>query len=217
MHDRISQHSIQRLDLEKRFSNYFGKTLQAHGTTYLGVDWKSPEAQLVRFAQIVKVFTDTQRFSVNDLGCGYGALYDYMKAHGFREFYYFGYDLCPDMIEAAKKKFQGQPLVHLIQGSALEPHDYTVASGIFDLKLDISSHDWQEHVLETIAAMAKASNKAFAFNCRSKYSDPEYIKEQMFYGDPCFLFDWCKRNFSRHVALLHDYEAYDFTIIVRKC
>ena len=31
-----------------------------------------------------------------------------------------------------------------------------------------------------------------------------------------FFFDFCKRNFSRNVALLHDYGLYDFTIIVRK-
>ncbi|MBM3138043.1 MAG: class I SAM-dependent methyltransferase, partial [Chloroflexi bacterium] len=30
------------------------------------------------------------------------------------------------------------------------------------------------------------------------------------------LFDYCKVNFSKNVALLHDYKLYDFTIIVRK-
>jgi hypothetical protein len=30
------------------------------------------------------------------------------------------------------------------------------------------------------------------------------------------LFDLCKRRYSRNVALLHDYEIYEFTILVRK-
>jgi hypothetical protein len=30
------------------------------------------------------------------------------------------------------------------------------------------------------------------------------------------FFDHCKRNFSRQVALLHDYGLWEFTILVRK-
>jgi len=30
------------------------------------------------------------------------------------------------------------------------------------------------------------------------------------------LFDYCKRTYSRDVALLHDYGLYEFTILVRK-
>jgi hypothetical protein len=52
----------------------------------------------------------------------------------------------------------------------------------------------------------------------TKYSDAERMagRPDLFYGDPLFFFDFCKRNFSRNVALLHDYGLYDFTIIVRK-
>ena len=35
-------------------------------------------------------------------------------------------------------------------------------------------------------------------------------------ADPAFFFDWCKRNFSRHVSLLHDYGLYEFTLLTRK-
>ncbi|HAW53355.1 MAG TPA: SAM-dependent methyltransferase, partial [Flavobacteriales bacterium] len=47
-------------------------------------------------------------------------------------------------------------------------------------------------------------------------SDPDRKRPDLYYGDPCFFFDYCKRNFSRNVALLHDYNLYDFTILVRK-
>jgi hypothetical protein len=49
----------------------------------------------------------------------------------------------------------------------------------------------------------------------TSYSDPEHMVDRLFYGDPCFYFDWCKRNLSRNVALLHDYGLYEFTILVR--
>ena len=47
------------------------------------------------------------------------------------------------------------------------------------------------------------------------YSDAEKMRPDLYYGDPTFFFDHCKRNYSRNVALLHDYELYDFTILVR--
>lgn len=52
----------------------------------------------------------------------------------------------------------------------------------------------------------------------TKYSDEERMAERpdLFYGDPLFYFDYCKRNQSRDVALLHKYGLYDFTILIRK-
>jgi hypothetical protein len=42
------------------------------------------------------------------------------------------------------------------------------------------------------------------------------MKPELYYADPLFMFDHCKKKFSKNVALLHDYEEFDFTIIVRK-
>ena len=52
----------------------------------------------------------------------------------------------------------------------------------------------------------------------TRYSDADRMSQRpdLFFGDPLFFFDYCKRNFARNVALLHDYDLYDFTILVRK-
>jgi hypothetical protein len=49
----------------------------------------------------------------------------------------------------------------------------------------------------------------------TKYSDADRMRGDLYYGDPAFFFDHCKRSFSRNVALLHDYGLYEFTILVR--
>jgi hypothetical protein len=64
--------------------------------------------------------------------------------------------------------------------------------------------------------MNEKSKAGFAFNVLTKYSDVEFMRKELYYADPCFLFDYCKRAFSKNVALLHDYNQYDFTLIVRK-
>ena len=64
--------------------------------------------------------------------------------------------------------------------------------------------------------MNKKSEHGFSFNMLTSYSDKEYMRDDLYYGDSCHFFDFCKKNFSKNVSLLHDYNLYDFTIIVRK-
>jgi len=44
----------------------------------------------------------------------------------------------------------------------------------------------------------------------------DWKQDNLYYGDPFLFFDYCKRNISRYVSLLHDYPLYEWTIIVRK-
>jgi hypothetical protein len=62
----------------------------------------------------------------------------------------------------------------------------------------------------------RLSRRGFSSNFLTKYSDEDKMRNDLYYADPLFLFDYCKRKFSRNVALLHDYGLYDFTILVRK-
>ena len=98
----------------------------------------------------------------------------------------------------------------------LVPSDYVVASGVLNVKLDASVAEWEGYVVETLDALHSLSLKGFAFNALTSYSDPEHMRDDLFYADPSWLFDHCKRTYSGQVALLHDYGLYEFTILVRK-
>jgi hypothetical protein len=89
-----------------------------------------------------------------------------------------------------------------------------VASGIFNVKLDTPEPEWREYVLETLGEFKELSRKAFAFNALTNYSDPEFMRPDLYYANPLELFDYCRKNLSRKVALLHDYPLYEFTIVV---
>lgn len=202
--------------LLERVETYYRAKIQEHGSVPSGVDWNSKESQELRFEQLLKVCAGTNRFSINDLGCGYGHLYDYMKKR-FAEFVYHGFDVSEAMIESALEIYGGNPgATFRVASQADARADYTVASGIFNVKLDAKDAEWLAYILDTLSGMDRESETGFAFNCLSKYSDPERRRADLYYADPCFLFDHCKRIFSRHVALLHDYGLYEFTILVRK-
>ena len=85
-----------------------------------------------------------------------------------------------------------------------------------NMKLDADHEAWTKIVIECLHQMNDHAAKGIAFNMLTKYSDADKMREDLYYADPCFFFDYCKRNFSLNVALLHDYHLYDFTIIVRK-
>ena len=210
----MSNPEIPNFDQAK---NYFEERLTDHGATARGVDWKSESAQELRFSQLMKVINPEKAFTLLDYGCGYGALAEFIIRTGYPMAEYYGFDVLESMIAVARDG-QEHPAscTFTSKYEDLIPVDYTIASGIFNLKLEVPYETWTEYVLSELHKMNRLSIKGFSFNMLTKYSDMDYMRPHLYYADPCFLFDYCKRNFARNVALLHDYEAYDFTILVRK-
>jgi SAM-dependent methyltransferase len=205
-------------ETQKKLNEYFTEKLDTFGATPKGVDYNGPEAQAVRFEQLVKVINPVQKFSVIDYGSGYGAMFDFLRNKGW-DFEYYGIDLIEKMVLAGRETHKDFPNAHFTTDEK-EVHlvDYLLAGAIFNIKMEASYEDWQEFTLQTLRNMDKLCAKGFSFNMLTKYSDADRTAERpdLFFGDPLFYFDFCKRNFSRNVALLHDYGLYDFTILVRK-
>jgi len=195
---------------------YYGEKVRTHGATARGVDWNSSDSQRLRFEQLLKLAGGSRRFSVNDYGCGYGALADYLRDEGY-SFRYRGFDISPQMIaEAGELHPATEEVAFVGEERALGVADYTVASGIFNVKLQVPAVEWEAYVLETLGAIDGLSRRGFAFNLLTNYSDAEFMRPDLYYADPLFYFDLCKRKFSRFVSLLHDYPLYEFTLLVRK-
>ncbi len=195
---------------------YYREKIEFHGATACGVDWNSPDSQRLRFVQLLKLTDHSQPFTINDYGCGYGALADYLKGEGYA-FQYCGFDISPRMIAKGVELHAGmQEVTFVSREQDLSEADYTVASGMFNVKLQASSTEWESYMLRTLEAISRLSKRGFAFNVLTKYSDPEFLRPDLYYADPLFLFDHCKTKFSRFVSLIHDYPLYEFTILVRK-
>ncbi len=198
--------------------DYFAGKLHTYGATPRGVDWNSDTSQDVRFEQLAKVIDAGRPYSLLDYGSGFGSMYDFLKAKG-HDLTYIGFDIVEDMVVKGRGLHPSDPACAFTsQEKELQPADYSVASGIFNIRLDCEYDVWTEYVVKTITRMNDLSARGFSFNLLTKYSDQEYIlkRPDLYYADPLFFFDHCKRNFSRNVALLHDYGVYDFTILVRK-
>ena len=196
-------------------ASFHSEKLAEFGVNPRGAGWNGEPAQATRFEQLAGLIRHESGFSLNDLGCGYGALLDWLRPR-FGAFDYTGYDVSDAMIEAARARHAGADRARFVLSSELQPADYSIASGIFSLRVGRSDDEWMAYVESVLDGLDRNSRHGFAFNSLTIYSDADKMRDELFYADPCRLFDLCKRRYSRNVALLHDYELYDFTILVRK-
>lgn len=204
-------------DLLLEVASYYADKLAQHGETPQGVDWNSKDSQFLRFEKVCKIIQYTNDdLSLNDLGCGYGALLGFMQEK-YPQVSYCGIDVSEDMINSARVRHSETPKSRFICAAVPdEVADYGVASGIFNVRLNRSDTEWYRYLEATLDVLDQTSRMGFAFNCLTSYSDEDKKRGYLYYADPCRLFDLCKRRYSHQVALLHDYGLYEFTILVRK-
>jgi SAM-dependent methyltransferase len=202
--------------LRTQARDYYEHKLRVHGATPAGMDWNSQASQELRFRQLARLWDDEPEASVLDYGCGYAGMASYLRGRGHRG-EYFGFDVSPEMIEAARGHVAGLAGCRVsARRDELAPLDYAVASGVFNVKQQAGDAEWAAYVRETIADLAAFGTRGFAFNALTLYSDAEKRRPDLHYADPLELFDHCKRTYSRFVTLLHDYPLYEFTILVRR-
>lgn len=205
-------------DTLKDLQAFFDSKIKAHGATPKGVDWKDESAQNARFAQVAKILpAPSEAFTLIDYGCGYGALSQYLHDNGYVNMTYIGYDMTASVIDSAKVAYAHLPnATFTTEENTLPTVDYVIGCGLFSMKLDTPLDVWQTHMHTTIKRMWSLAQKGLSFNSLTSYSDPEYMRPELYYPNPMDIFDFCKRTLSRNVALLHDYELYDFTVLVRR-
>jgi SAM-dependent methyltransferase len=202
-------------DILKKINEYYTQKIEIFGNTPAGVDWNSLESQYSRFKELSKIIRE-EDFTILDYGCGYGALYNYLALQN-KKFRYFGFDISVQMIEAATQNINiGNNFFFTSDKKALYPCDYVTASGIFNVKLDVPVKNWENYILNTLKEMGRLSIKGFSFNILSIFCDDAFKKNYLYYADPEWLIELCKKLFSDRVQILKDYSLYEFTILVYK-
>ena len=86
----------------QRVEQYYADRLERFGPTPRGVDWNSAESQVLRFSRLLEVVRSADSAalpSLLDVGCGYGALLDYVRERSLA-LEYRGFDISEAMISA---------------------------------------------------------------------------------------------------------------------
>ncbi len=187
--------------------------LAEHGIDSRSVGWPDPDAQLLRFRKLAVLLEGvTGPVTVNDWGCGYGALFPFLD--GIVELAgYTGYDVSEPMLDAARRHVDDPRARWVLGGDVADEADFSFVSGTFNVRMEASDEEWGQYVRSVLRTLHERSRRGFAFNLLTSYVD--WRKDDLFYADPAEYFAFCK-GLSRSVALLHDYPLFEWTMVVRR-
>jgi SAM-dependent methyltransferase len=192
--------------------------LAEHGVSSRSVGWPDADAQVLRFeklAHLVAVDRPSRPVTVNDWGCGYGALFGFLDGlPGVELERYVGYDVSEEMLAAAREHVPDARAEWVLGSEVTQEADFSFVSGTFNVRMEAGDEAWERYIREVLRLLHARSRRGFAFNLLTSYVD--WHKDDLFYADPAAFFSFCKSELSRFVTLLHDYPLYEWTIVVLK-
>jgi SAM-dependent methyltransferase len=196
---------------------YYTGKVSRYGATPLGVDWSCIPTQELRFVQLLKLCSFSRPFSLNDVGCGYGAMLAYLaKRHAETDVDYFGIDLSPAMVRHAKRMWQNRGHARFFVANA-SPRiaDYSVASGIFNVKLNQPTERWEGFVAKVLSDMHATSRRGFAVNFMVPRAARQAAQPGLYRTLPEPWIGYCEQELGSSVELLTGYGLREFTLLVR--
>ena len=204
-------------DIHEGIARYYTACLRAHGATPRGVDWESLATQQMRMVQLLKVCDGSQPFSLNDLGCGYGALLALLATrHPATRVDYLGVDLSAAMVAAARRRWKKRPATEFVLGSS-SPRvaDYSVASGLFNVKLDQPVARWEHFVGHTLQHLHATSRRGFAVNFLCRLAPGAEVGPALYCTEPDHWIGFCKNTLNARAECVAPYGMREFTLLVR--
>lgn len=205
-------------DALARIAATYNETLRRAGTTPNSVLWHDRPSQLVRFRKLLKVLGRDARetgLEINDLGCGYGALFAHIRRKRFlKDGAYFGYDLSPAMVASAATLHRRDRRATFTHASeATREADFSFASGTYGLRLEVEPAVWEAWVQDSLRRLAGKSRRGMAFNLLDARG-PD-CRDTLYYAEPARVLEFCRDALGARARIIDNYTPYDFTILCR--
>ena len=184
----------------------YGVALGRHGATPQGVFWNSAKSQNARFAALLAMIRSRRAKAgdpppaIADIGCGYGALYDYMRGHAeYADWDYAGFDINPAMIRACRQRHPEAAARFDTGATPACPVDYALFSGTFNLCLINDAARWQRYILDQLAGWHPHCRRGMILNLL--YRRQMSITNNIFYADREAILRELRRRFGDvHIA-----------------
>jgi len=213
MFTRLSQ-SLFEASIRSAYSRRF----REKGAQAEGVFWASRLTQQARFEQVLQDMKSEQgsaRFSLADVGCGYGALFDYIRrTEAWRDIDYFGVDINKDMVGYCQREHA--PHKHRFR-TGRRPHsrvDFAVFVGTFNLCHTDDYALWEDYILRQLAFSWEQVKTGMVLNITSQ---PEArINNHIFYVQPDAFADKLAAAFGPTAACPTRFVDQDVTYVISK-
>lgn len=196
---------------------YYASKLARFGATPMGVDWSCTATQELRFVKLLRICESQGAITLNDFGCGYGALLDFIKrTHKPHAINYLGLDVSSDMISRARALWPSSKDARFLIGAEVDRiADYSVASGIFNVKLLIPRAKWEEFIRHTLNNIHRSSQRGFAVNFLRLLPNHTDTPPELYRSTADVWVDYCRTQYRAEVEVLEHHANREFTLLVR--
>ncbi len=199
---------------------YYGARVAKFGATPLGVDWSCQATQSLRFVQLLKVCDFAAPLTLNDIGCGYGALCAFLDLrYPDTGIDYLGVDLSHAMISRARRRFRRTDRHFVVGAASSRVADYSVASGVMNVNVGYSHAAWEDFVATMLRDMRRTSRRGFSVNFMSDASaaseaPDDSASTRLYRTTPERWIPYCENTLGCSVETLDNYGMREFTLLL---
>jgi len=214
MTDDIEQTFEEAIPFLSTISMVYDASFKTTGISPKSVLWRDEEGQKLRFRILSKILKErTEPFSLNDLGCGYGVLFDYLiNELDLPLKSYYGYDISQSLIEAAAQQTPNPKAEFYQSIRALNPADYSFVSGTFNYCHDVAVSDWETYLEASLKHLWSMSDKGMAINFLDEKSPTR--GKGLYYASQERWERFCRENISDNLEMVSDYPLKEWTVLI---
>ena len=202
----------------KQISNIYNKRFDNFNNTPKGVFWNSKLSQDLRLNIILdKILQNTKsdEFSIADIGCGYGRLYEIIRERKLDgKVQYQGFDINQKLISFCKNNKDFENIKFSVGAFPFYKTDYVIMSGTYNLTPNNNISLWEDYIIKNLTNNWKFVRKAMIFNCLIK--EKKKIEKKLYYTELSWIKKMCERNFCDPEVVKHNLLKDDITIILKK-
>ena len=204
--------------LNKQISNIYNKRFDNYNNTPKGVFWNSKLSQDLRLNVILDEILKIEKneyFSIADIGCGYGRLYELIRERNLDgKVQYYGFDINQKLINFCKNNKSLENVEFAINAFPFKITDYVVMSGTYNLTPTNNISLWEDYIIKNLTSNWKLVKKAMIFNCLIK--EKKEINKALYYTELQWIKRFCENNFGKIEIVKNQLLKDDITIVIKK-
>ncbi len=203
---------------ERSISSAYTQRFKRKGASAEGVFWASEITQIARFEHaLIRLGTifGNNSYQLADIGCGYGALYAFMRATPrYHSVDYFGVDINASLIAHCQRQFSADAHRFRRGRCPQQMVDASLFIGTFNLCHTDDYSLWEDYICTQIALSWQQTKTAMVVNMTS-LKQPQ-IRNNIFYAEPERFASMLETRFGRTSFATTRYLTDDTSFVVTR-